>query len=387
MAIDPKRETMVVEAMEQAALQALFCTLPTDVLLLTGYWPVMGSSVVLATASGERVVLLPKDEMELAAATSSARLIPYEPETLHRISTPAEALAEPLQQLMSDLKLSGKVGVVEGQATEAAPYLSLHLFGQTARELIEKAAGTGVNTVAADDVLTRLRAIKTPVEIEQIRHACRLAGVGFAAAGASIAAGRREEEVAAELQAAFDRVANHGFERGRGFFFCMSGPNSVKAAGAYARTRSRVLEAGDAVMIHANTGGDGYWTDITRNFCAGPMSAEQGRMKAAIGEAREAALGAIRPGQAAREIDRAAREVLERHGFGKAFKHATGHGVGFAAASPVALPRVHPISDDVIAEGMTFNIEPAIYLEGPGGMRHCDVVACTGDGVEVLTDF
>ena len=70
-----------------------------------------------------------------------------------------------------------------------------------------------------------------------------------------------------------------------------------------------------------------------------------------------------------------------------AFKHSTGHGVGFAAADPNALPRVHPASPDVLEKGMTFNIEPAIYIEGVGGMRHCDVVACTNVGTNVLTDF
>ena len=86
-------------------------------------------------------------------------------------------------------------------------------------------------------------------------------------------------------------------------------------------------------------------------------------------------------------MDAAARSVLTRHGFGPAFKHATGHGVGFTGADGNALPRVHPQSSDILEAGMTFNIEPAIYREGVGGMRHCDVVVCTHDGAEVLTDF
>jgi Xaa-Pro dipeptidase len=79
--------------------------------------------------------------------------------------------------------------------------------------------------------------------------------------------------------------------------------------------------------------------------------------------------------------------MLERRGYGSAFKHPTGHGVGFAAANADALPRIHPKSPDVLAVGMTFNVEPAIYLEGVGGMRHCDVVACTDAGVDVLSKF
>ena len=78
---------------------------------------------------------------------------------------------------------------------------------------------------------------------------------------------------------------------------------------------------------------------------------------------------------------------MNKHGFSTEFKHATGHGVGFAATNPNALPRIHPQSPDILAAGMTFNIEPAIYIDGIGGMRHCDVVACTESGAEVLTDF
>jgi Xaa-Pro aminopeptidase len=64
-----------------------------------------------------------------------------------------------------------------------------------------------------------------------------------------------------------------------------------------------------------------------------------------------------------------------------------GHGVGLSAANANALPRLHPQSPDVLAAGMTFNIEPAVYLEGTGGMRHCDVVVCGNEGADVLSCF
>ncbi len=140
-------------------------------------------------------------------------------------------------------------------------------------------------------------------------------------------------------------------------------------------------------MVHANTVGDGLWTDVTRTFVVGQPSDEQRKMYDAIAEARAAALDAIGPAVRASEVDRAARSVLARHGFGSNFKHASGHGVGFAAASPYALPRIHPESPDILKAGMTFNIEPAIYFDGVQGMRHCDVVACTESGFELLTPF
>ncbi len=196
----------------------------------------------------------------------------------------------------------------------------------------------------------------------------------------------REAEIAARVQAAFASSPKaEALGRSYGFFFCMSGPHSALAAAAYARTRQRRIAPGDLVMIHANTCADGFWTDLTRTYTVGPPPPEHEAMRAAIDEARLAALAAIRPGVAARAVDRAARDVMEKHGFGRAFKHATGHGVGFAAANPLAQPRIHPASPDILDQGMTFNIEPAAYVDGYGGMRHCDVVAVSEAGAEVLS--
>jgi Xaa-Pro aminopeptidase len=280
----------------------------------------------------------------------------------------------------------GLVGTEWQDGDQANPYPSTHHFRHTVTRLLEEAF-QGTKIVAADDLLRQLRAVKTSTEIDLIGRAASLAKVGFAEADTAIAAGRREDEVAAEIESAFARVANEGFERGHGRFFCMSGPNSTKAAGAFARTRRRVLQKGDVVMIHANTTGDGYWTDISRTYVVGAPNEQQKCMTAAIAEARTAALAAVAPGAEAKDVDAAARKILTRFGYGDAFRHSTGHGVGFAAADPNAHPRIHPASRDQLEEGMTFNIEPAIYIEGIGGMRHCDVVACTSSGVKVLTDF
>lgn len=110
-------------------------------------------------------------------------------------------------------------------------------------------------------------------------------------------------------------------------------------------------------------------------------------MYEAVFAAREAALAAIRPGAKAADVDKAARDVLEARGFGSKFKHSTGHGVGFEAISAGAKPRLHPKSSDTLETGMVFNVEPAIYIEDYGGIRHCDMVAVTDTGAEVLTPF
>jgi Xaa-Pro dipeptidase len=86
-------------------------------------------------------------------------------------------------------------------------------------------------------------------------------------------------------------------------------------------------------------------------------------------------------------VDGAARAAIEERGFGEGFKHPTGHGVGFAAIDHNAIPRIHPQSGDRLEPGMVFNVEPAIYIEGLGGLRHCDMVAVTENGMELLTPF
>jgi Xaa-Pro aminopeptidase len=387
MAKDPERNQSIRDTLASTNLLGLVCFSPVNVLLLCGYWPVMGSSVAIFERDGRVTVLLPEDEMELAEATSDAELVSYRPATLDALRTPAEALVSPLTSLSRQLKFGdGQIGIEWQDGSQANPYPSTHHFRHTVTRLLEESF-RGTTIVAADDLLRQLKSVKTSTEIDLIGRAASLAKVGFAVANTAIAAGRREDEVAAEIESAFARVANAGFERGHGRFFCMSGPNSTKAAGAFARTRRRVLQKGDVVMIHANTTGDGYWTDISRTYVVGALNEQQECMTAAIAEARSAALAAVEPGAEANDVDAAARNILTRYGYGDAFKHSTGHGVGFAAADPNAHPRIHPASKDVFKEGMTFNIEPAIYIEGIGGMRHCDVVACTSSGAKVLTDF
>ena len=207
-------------------------------------------------------------------------------------------------------------------------------------------------------------------------------------AAEAIEPGLREVEVAARIQMAFDTAfAAQQVHRSYGMFFCMSGPNSATASAAYARTRERRLETGDLVMIHANTCADGFWTDVTRTYTVGPASARQKAMRTAIMEARLAGLARVAPQVRASDVDYAVRSVMKQHGFGEAFVHPTGHGVGFAAANSAARPRIHPLSPDVLREGSTFNLEPAAYFEGYGGMRHCDVVVVTATGGRALTEF
>lgn len=388
MASDTNRHTAVIHALVESNLHAIVCCSPTSVLLLSGYWPVLGVSVVVFSEEGRVIVILPEDEMEIAQETTDVTIIGYKPTSLDRLTEPIDAITKPLQHVMESLRLSGKtVGVEFNQAMQPASYASSATF-QTS--LLDRLGDLQPEAkyVSCDSLLGSLKMIKTPQELSLIRKAANIAADGFEEAARQIRVGMRETDVAAAAHSAFSTSTKAtGIERSYGFFYCMSGPNSAKAFGAYARTRQRKIEAHDLVMLHANTCADGYWTDITRTYAAGELTERQQAMRIAIEEARKAALEAVRPTAAASDVDRAARRVMTAHGFGDAFKHSTGHGVGFAAANANGMPRIHPESPDILQEGMTFNIEPACYFKDYGGMRHCDIVAVSHDRATVLTDF
>lgn len=388
MAIDPNRHARTVAALKDSRYDAVICSSATEVLLLTGYWPVMGASVAIFTADGEVKVIVPDDEVDLVKQTSAAEIVPYRPASLQTLESPLTELQRPLRSVMERIALSrAKIGLQLNQGMQPSSYAVSNEFRSSLLCLLRELQ-PHASFVSCDDLLERMKAVKTMKEMESLQTASRIASVGFTKAAKTIEPGLRETEIASKALAAFETMPQAEIlQRSYGYFFCMSGPNSATADAAYARTRQRVIQEGDLVMIHANTCGDGYWTDLTRTYTAGRASARHEEMRSAIDEARAAGLRAIRPGATGQQVDHATRSVMKLRSFGDAFTHAAGHGVGFAAANPNGRPRIHPLSTDVLEIGMTFNLEPAAYFEGYGGMRNCDVVAVTADGAQVLTDF
>jgi Xaa-Pro aminopeptidase len=389
MTRDPGRIERTRQALERADLDAVVCTLPANVLLLSGYWPVVGTSVALADRDGRVLLLVPEDEQALTEQGWADGLYPFRPGSLGRLTDAEEAVSGPLAEAARLLSVrGGRVGYERGGAFEPASYAGLHLYGAAIVELLGRAFPRTA-LVAADELLARLRAVKTARERSRIRTACALAARAFEEGARQLRPGLRETEAAALFRTPLSThgTGREGVTRADGFTFCMSGPNSAQAYGAYARSRDRRIARGDFVLVHCNSYADGYWTDITRTYCVGEPDPRQAALYAAIRAAATAAVGVIRPCVRGRAVDRAAREVLSERGFGDAFKHSTGHGVGFAAIDHNARPRLHPESDDELEAGMVFNVEPAVYFEGYGGVRHCDVVALTEGGAEVLTPF
>lgn len=142
------------------------------------------------------------------------------------------------------------------------------------------------------------------------------------------------------------------------------------------------LQSGDAVILDVGLTWQSYCSDMTRTVFMGRTTDEQKRVYDLVRAANAAGRAAVRPGVPMKDIDRAARKVIEDAGYGRYFIHRTGHGIGLEVHE---YPDVSASSEAVAQPGMCFSVEPGIYLPGKFGVRVEDLVAITEDGCEVLT--
>ena len=383
------RDELIRRALEQTNWDLLVCAMPANVLLLSGYWPAVGYSLALATRDGRLGLLVPEDDEDLAEQQSWVdEVAAYSPAPIDRLATAEESVQEAFVKLKRDLNIEAdRIGFEQADAFEPASYAPQTLRGSTVRLL--RRAFPAATLAPADELLAEMRTVKTPAETEHIRTACRIAEQAFNNGVRLLRPGMLEVEAAAAFRLSlspclrdFDDV-----KRCDGFVQCMSGPNSGKAFGPYPRSRSRTIELGDLVILRCHCYANGYWADIARTYHMGPLDQKTECLFEAVLSARDQALRAMRPGMRGAEIDAVARRVLNGCGYGSAFKHPAGHGVGFGATDYGARPRLHPLSDDVLQAGMVVKLEPGVYVENYGGIREADMVAITDTGAEILTRF
>jgi Xaa-Pro aminopeptidase len=127
---------------------------------------------------------------------------------------------------------------------------------------------------------------------------------------------------------------------------------------------------------------DGYCSDCTRTFAVGEPEAEAREVYELVGRAQAAALEAIQAGRHGRDLDAAARKVIDAAGHGERFGHGLGHGVGLEVHEG---PRLSKASEDVLAAGEVVTVEPGVYIPGSIGVRTEDLVVVEEDGVRNLS--
>jgi Xaa-Pro aminopeptidase len=159
-----------------------------------------------------------------------------------------------------------------------------------------------------------------------------------------------------------------------------SGPNSALP---HYRAGQRRIQAGDVVVLDFGCRVHGYCSDITRTVACEKPSREIEAVYEIVKDAQERAAQAVKPGVAAEEIDRAARAYITRVGYGEHFIHRTGHGIGLEVHEA---PYINEGNHLQLEEGMTFSVEPGIYLPGRFGIRLEDIVVVTESGARRLNN-
>jgi Xaa-Pro aminopeptidase len=239
-----------------------------------------------------------------------------------------------------------------------------------------------LHTGALRDVrqsVTLLRAVKDEAEIAAMRRAAAVTDEALGLVVGRGLVGRRECDVAWDLQSEYHRLGAEGEAFG-----------AIVAAGdhgaqAHAVPGERVIRAGELVVVDTGARVDGYCSDITRTFAAGEPPDDLRRVYEVVLAAQLAGLAAVRPGaHGQRDVDAAARAVITEAGHGEQFGHGTGHGVGLEVHEAPSLGRTR---GDRLEEGMICTVEPGIYVEGLAGVRIEDTVVVTATGAERLTTY
>ncbi|WBB90851.1 Xaa-Pro peptidase family protein [Verrucosispora sp. WMMC514] len=353
----PGRLAAAQRAVAAAGLDALLLSPGSDLRYLTGYDAHAGERLTLLVlpAEGEPTLIVPT--LERPAAEESPA-----PATGVRIVDHADG-TDPYPLVTA--ALGGPVGAV-GLADRmwAEQVLALRALLPDARQRL------------ASTVLRELRVHKSAAEVAALAEAGAAIDAVHARMGQWLRPGRTEVEVAADIAAAI-RAAGHVTVD---FVIVAAGPN---AASPHHGTADRPIGAGEPVVVDiGGTMPSGYRSDCTRTYVSGgPAPAEFVDYYAVLHEAQRAAVAAVRPGVSAEAVDAAARAPITAAGYGDAFLHRTGHGIGLDGHEE---PYVVAGNDRALAAGMAFSVEPGIYLAGRHGARIEDIVVCTTDGVRRL---
>jgi len=302
-------------------------------------------------------------------------------ETLVTDSRYTEQLGDECPQLKLEVRPPGDTMLPAVAAVvERAKIRRLGIEGKSATVSLHNALAKKLpkhELVVTDGLVEQLRAVKDKYEIEATRLACQQARRAFDAVRAMLTPEMTELDVAAELEY---RARRFG---AKALSFAPIVAVGPRAALPHATPTKRRLGESDFVLIDWGANSGLYLSDLTRVLVTGKISPKLRKIYGIVLKAQLAAIDAIRPGITCEEVDRVARSIITKAGYGKEFGHGLGHGTGLDIHEA---PRFAVGQKTELQPGMIVTVEPGIYLSGWGGVRIEDDVLVTRAGHEVLTD-
>ena len=356
------RQARLAEAIGRAGLRGLALNPGPSLVYLTGLHFHLSERPVAALFTPEKPPVLVIPELE-AAKTANLSF----PAQSFLYGEDPDGWNDFFRQGMQAASLDGqKVGVEPTRLR----FLELRLLEQAAPK---------ASFISAEELLASMRMSKDKDELAAMHRAVDIAQRALSATLPIVKIGITEKQIASELTLQLLRAGSDG-----DFPFTpivSGGPNS---ANPHATPSARPLQAGDLLVIDWGAIYEGYVSDLTRTFAIGPVAEEMKLIARIVLEANSAGRAAGRPGVTAGEVDRAARQVIEKAGYGQYFTHRTGHGLGMEGHEAPYMRAGNPL---VLQAGMTYTVEPGIYLPECNGVRIEDNVVVTADGSESLSDM
>jgi Xaa-Pro aminopeptidase len=342
------------EKFPSLGIEGFYTEDPVHILYLTGFFAPETGLVV----AGDRTVFI-TDFRTLEEA--EARLPGF---LLAEVDQGAGTVTEAVRRA-TDLSI-GRLGFEAGRLPHLTASALIGQFGEA-------------KAVPTTGFVEGLRAVKDPGEIEALEKAIEIAEKAFHAWREELEPGLTEKEMADRLES---HVRLAGGKKGAFDSCVLAGDRGSLPHGE--PTETRILGKGEALLVDFGAQRDAYHSDLTRMLYFGPVGSPLGEVHETVREAQQRAFDVIRPGVSAPDVDAAARRFVEEAGYGHAFRHGLGHGVGLQVHEA---PRISWLGDAVLAPGMVFTVEPGIYLPGVGGGRIEDMVLVTADGVRVLSSL
>jgi Xaa-Pro aminopeptidase len=339
----------LLPVLDSLSLDALLIADVAEVRWLTGF----PSSNAVVVVTRDRAVLV----TDFRYATRAARLA--------RDVEVVEGQRDLLGDVVALLPEGGRVGFEDHVVT--VDWLARLRKVADGRELV----GVG-------DAVVGVRAVKTAPEISLMRAAVACADAALAAVLERGVVGRRELEVAAELEAELRR---QGAQRSSFDPIVAAGP---RADSPHGEPTDAVIERGTLLLIDFGVELDGWCSDGTRTYATGSVSDEMRSIYELVLSAQLAGLDAVRAGVSGRSVDSVARQLITDAGFGERFGHSLGHGVGVRIHEE---PRLAQGYQGLLEPGNVVSVEPGVYLPGRFGVRIEDLVAVTADGCDNLSSL